>query len=133
MKSYVIFNENGTVASAGVGKYPPAGSVSFQPPLQPSALAAMMLVPRPQSPAPIWDAGASTLTIPPVPEGTVVTISDLSGGEMMAELIADEDDWSEVIEITDPGSYSCEIAVPLPYLPREIQITVEGEPEGEPE
>lgn len=132
MKSFVIFNDDGTVARAGVGKYPPPDSYPFSPPLSPSALNTMMLVPRPQSPDPVWDADAQTITIPPVPEGTEITLSDQEGGEIMAEWVADADGWTEIIEITDPGSYACEIAVPLPFLPVEIKITVEGEA-SEPE
>lgn len=120
MQSFVTFNEDGTVAQTGVGKYPPPDSFPFAPPLQPSDLAGMMLVPRPQSPAPIWEEATSTLTIPPVPLSTMITVSDLTGGEIMAQIVADSDDWTDTIEITDPGSYSCEIAVPMPYLPSEV-------------
>lgn len=125
MKSFVTFNDDGTVAQAGTGKYPPPDSYPFTPPLQSSALATMMLVPRPASPAAVWDAGAQTLTVPPVPEGTRVEIHDMAGGELMTTLTADADDWSETITITDSGSYSAEVHVPMPFLPALTSFSIE--------
>lgn len=80
------------------------------------------LVPRPLSPQPVAVAGA--VEIPPCPIGTVIEISDLSGVEVMAELVADADGWTETIEFPDPGEYRVSVAAPAPYLEASVRVVI---------
>lgn len=80
------------------------------------------LVSRPLSPQPVAVSGG--VEIPPCPIGTVVEVVDLSGRVIMAELGADVDGWTEVIEFPDPGEYRVSVAAPAPHLEASVKVVI---------
>lgn len=129
MKSYVTFNADGTVASAGIGPYPPADAFPFAPPLEAAGLAGMMLVPRPELGAVTRVDGV--FTTPALPAGTEVEVLDNSGSEQLYHGTVAEAEAGTTLsfDLTDPGSYEISITPPRPYMPISYPVTV-PEPEG---
>ncbi|WP_439137543.1 hypothetical protein [Roseicyclus sp.] len=81
-----------------------------------------ILQPRPVTPEPTWDG--SEITIPPVPEGTVIELFDLAGGERMAVLSADAEGWTETVSLPDAGTYEIELQAPGDFLPASLRIMI---------
>jgi|UPI00055A017B hypothetical protein len=80
------------------------------------------LIPRPLSPQPYVDG--SQIIVPPCPEGTVITVFDINGLEIMGEIITVTDDQDEVIELPDPGKYVIEVQAPVPFLITKLEVHV---------
>lgn len=81
-----------------------------------------ILRPRPVTPEPTRDG--SQITIPPVPEGTVIEVFDLAGGERMALLSADAEGWTQTISLRDTGTYEIEVQAPGDFLPASLKVTI---------
>lgn len=139
MAFFVSLDGNGLVVQARMGRTAPAGFLEVVPgepgagqvrtgqvPLL-SELAEMMLVegvllPRPRSPQP-YMAGARII-VPPCPEGTVITVCDMVGLEIMGEIITGTDDQDEVIELPDPGKYVVEVQAPPPFVMSKLELEI---------
>ncbi len=122
MKSFVIFNTDGTVKAAGRARFPPPETTTFSPPIPPQELAKLMLVPRPQSPA--VETTGTTHSIADCPLGTVIEIIDNAGGELMEIYTTATDGETVTRDLPDPGQYEINVKSPDPYLPTIARITV---------
>lgn len=132
---YVILDANDLVLIGGMGNMPDGSpkvvrlSVDYPVPgvdevgitfmCESAALAGMMrvgdvLVPRPVSPQPYVQA--NTIIVPPCPAGTIIYVFDLLGAELMAQVVADTDDFAEVITFSDSGEFEVEVHTPSPHL-----------------
>lgn len=104
----------------------PAGGIVAPPGISPNTLLKLMvgpqgsLVPRPFSPT-ITTSG-SQHTIADCPVGTTIEVTDVTGGEIMAELTTTTAEQTEIINLPDPGEYTIRVAAPLPALPTERRI-----------
>lgn len=82
-----------------------------------------VLVPRPVSPKPYSDSGK--IIVPPCPEGTLITVLDQSGHEVMAMIVAENDAHEETFEFVDAGTYRVEVEAPFPHIYSFAEVTIE--------
>lgn len=82
-----------------------------------------ILVARPKSPQPYLSDGK--IIVPPCPAGTVISVLDQSGHEVMATIVAENDDHEETFEFVDAGTYRVEVEAPFPHIYSFTEVTIE--------
>lgn len=119
-KRYVILDPEGMVISQGIAA--PAGLPPGALVLKGAAAAdwigaayfdGAQMRPRPVGPA--LEPQGTAWVIRACPAGTRVKITDMSDGEVLADVAAEGD---LDLALPDPGSYQIEILPPIPALPR---------------
>lgn len=130
MGIYVKLSEVDTVEQVVVSVEPIDGfiEVALEPRYSMVDVGYMMLVngvlvPRPVSPKPYSDSGK--IIVPPCPEGTLITVLDQSGHEVMAMIVAENDDHEETFEFVDAGTYRVEVEAPSPHIYSFAEVTIE--------
>ncbi|MEL6889497.1 MAG: hypothetical protein AAFO86_12430 [Pseudomonadota bacterium] len=124
---FVFLDSNNLVASAGRATTLPPGAVAV--PNYPGTLEGLsrmvmtgqQLVSRPLSAAVQSQGHQHTLSNMPL--GTVVTVYDATGRELLVEFTTTTEGESETIDLPDPGTYDISAVAPLPALPLTLQVT----------
>ena len=130
MGYFIKLNDQNMVQEATFAQAAPDNfvEVDLPQPFNITDLANMMLVngvlvPRPVSPKPYSDSGK--IIVPPCPEGTLITVLDQSGREVMAMIVAATDDHEETFEFVDAGTYRVEVEAPSPHIYSFTEVTIE--------
>ncbi|MEP1611122.1 MAG: hypothetical protein ABJL72_04290 [Roseobacter sp.] len=114
------------ITSAGRAPVLPENATEAPATMTPKKLLTMMLTPegnmseRPVSPAVV--SSGSVHTIEDCPIGTIITVFDEIGEEVMGEITTTLLEQTETIELPDTGEYLIHIQAPLPALPTERRI-----------
>lgn len=130
MGYFIKLNDQNIVQEATFTHDAPEGFVPVEltGPFDLTDLANMMLegevlIPRPVSPQPYASDGK--IVVPPCPEGTIITVLDQSGLEVMEFITAEIDDYAETFEFSDAGTYRVEVEAPFPHVPAFAEVGIE--------
>lgn len=121
MKKFAVLSEDGNSVEAVVSADALPDEAAIELPVGfdltrvlRSYVSAGELVPRPQVPPPVQVA--ASVEVADCPPGTVITVHDVLGGEVLASITTDEAAPGVAFSLPDPGLYQIEIAPQFPYL-----------------
>ena len=123
---FVLLDSNNLVAAAGRAATLPAGAVAVPNysgtlmGLSRMVMTNQQLVSRPMSASVQSPGHQHTLTDMPV--GTVVTVFDATGGEILELFATATEGQTETIDLPDPGAYDISVVAPLPALPLDLRV-----------